>query len=99
MRYNLLDFNRKGRQFIAALLFGYALINWRGFAKMLLFHCHATAAAAHKLHFRQLVLANMGVIRLGSTAETAFGFVAARIAQMTGLAGHRATTFTCIRHY
>ena len=47
---------------------------------MLLFHRHTSTAAAHKLHGRQFVLAKVGMIRLRLAAETAFGFIAARIA-------------------
>jgi hypothetical protein len=54
--------------------------NWRRFAEMLFFHSHASAAAANIFHCRQFVFTNMGVIRTGSAAEAAFGFIAARIA-------------------
>jgi hypothetical protein len=47
---------------------------------MLRFHSHSTAAAAHILHCRQFIFANVGVIRLGRAAEAAFGFIAAGIA-------------------
>jgi len=65
---------------VAALLWLFDLSNWRWFAKMLLFHSHSSAAAANILHRRQFVFTNVGVIRFSSAAETAFGFIAARIA-------------------
>jgi hypothetical protein len=65
---------------VAARFGLFDLSNWCRLAKMLLFHGHTSAVAAHILHRRQFVLTDMGVVRLWSTAETAFGFIAARIA-------------------
>jgi hypothetical protein len=47
---------------------------------MLLLHCDATTAAAHKLHRCQFIFTEVGMIRLSCAAETAFGFIAAWIA-------------------
>lgn len=41
----------------------------------------------------------MGVIRLGGTTETAFGFIATRIAKMPGRIGDRSAIFTRIGHF
>ncbi|MCK4984408.1 MAG: hypothetical protein KAS40_02760 [Desulfobacterales bacterium] len=65
---------------MAALLYRYDLGNRRRFTKVLLFHSYAPTAAAYKLHRRQFVLTNVSMIRLSRAAETAFGFIAARIA-------------------
>jgi hypothetical protein len=66
---------------------------------MFLLHCHASAAVADKLHRCQFVFALMGVIRFGGSTETAFLFITARIAQVTGFVGNRSATFTRIRHH
>jgi hypothetical protein len=89
---------KKGRHLTAALIILQGSRNWGRFAKMFLLHCHAPAATANKLHRCQFVLALVGVIRFRSPAETAFGFIAARITQVTGFVGDRSATFTCIGH-
>ena len=51
---------------------------------MFLLHGHASAAAADKLHGSQFILAQVGVVRIRGTAETAFGSITAWIAQVSG---------------
>jgi hypothetical protein len=89
---------KKGRHLAAALIIFLGLSNWGRLTKMFLLHCHASAATANKLHGCQFVLALMGVIRFCGSAETAFGFITARITQVTGFVGDRSATFTCIGH-
>jgi hypothetical protein len=96
-----LDLNfsiKKGRHSAAALIILLGLTNWGRLTKMFLLHCHASAATANKLHGCQFVLALVGVIRFRSPAETAFGFITARITQVPGFVGDRSATFTCIGH-
>jgi hypothetical protein len=89
---------KKGRHSPAALIFSRGLSNWGRFTKMFLLHCHASAATANKLHRCQFVFAQVGVIRFRSPAETAFGFITARITQVAGFVGDRSAIFTCIGH-
>jgi hypothetical protein len=89
---------KKGRHLAAALIMLPGLSNRGRFTKMFLLHCHAPAATANKLHGCQFILALMGVIRFRSPAETAFGFITARITQVPRFVGDRSATFTCIGH-
>jgi hypothetical protein len=66
---------------------------------MLLFHGYAPATAAHKLHRRQFIFTEVRMIRLSRPAEAAFGFIAARIAQVARFVGYCPTVFTCISHF
>jgi hypothetical protein len=59
------------------------LLDWGWAAKMSLFHCHATASIAYIFHFRQLVFADVLDVNFRCTAETAFFFIPAGIAQMS----------------
>jgi hypothetical protein len=90
---------KKGRQMTAARIILRCSGNGRRLAKIFLLHRYAPAATANIFHRSQLVFAQMGVIRLRSPAEAAFGFIAARIAQVTGFVGDRSAIFTCIGHW
>jgi len=98
MRQKMLFFNKKGRQAITAPLLRYDLSNRGRLAKVFLLHCHTAAVATDILHCSQFVFAQMGVIGFGSSAEATFGFIAARITQVTGFVGDRSTIFACIGH-
>jgi hypothetical protein len=89
---------KKRAALAAALIILPVLSNWGRFTKMFLLHCNTSAATANKLHRCQFVFALMGVIRFRSAAKTAFGFITARVTQVTGFVGDRSTTFTCIGH-
>jgi hypothetical protein len=65
---------------------------------MVLFHGHSATATTDKFHRRQFILANMGLINTRSTAEAAFFFITAGIAQMPRRIGNRAAVFACICH-
>jgi hypothetical protein len=65
---------------------------------MALFYSHPATAIANKFHRGQFILAYMGLINTRGTAEAAFFGIAARIAQMPRLFGHRTAAFTCICH-
>jgi hypothetical protein len=61
-------------------------------------HGDASASIADKFHRRQFVFAYMGGFRGGFTAEAAFCFVAAGIAQVSRIFGYCTTVFTCMSH-
>jgi hypothetical protein len=65
---------------------------------MVLFHGHPATATTNKFHRGQFILTYMGLINTRGTAEAAFFFITARIAQMPRLFGYRTAAFTCIRH-
>jgi hypothetical protein len=65
---------------------------------MFFFHRHASACAANELHGSQFVFAHVFGIRFGRPAETAFGFIPAGVAQVSGFIGNRATILTGIGH-
>jgi hypothetical protein len=89
---------KKGRPVTAALWMFRCLGDGCRFTKMFLLHCHTSAAATDKFHSCQFVSALMGVIRFGSTTETAFGLIAARVAKMPGRIGDRTAVLACISH-
>jgi len=60
---------------------------------MILFHGHPAAATANKFHRCQFILAYMGLINTRGTAEAAFFFITAGIAQMSRFIGNRAAVF------
>jgi hypothetical protein len=91
-------FNKKRAALAAALIIFLGLSNRGRFTQMFPLHCHASAATANKLHGCQFVFALVGVIRFRCSAETAFGFIAARITQVSGCVGDRSAIFTCIGH-
>jgi hypothetical protein len=70
----------------------------RRLAQMFFFHRHTAACAANKFHGSQLVLAHVLGIRFGSSAESAFGFIATGVAQVSGFVGNRAAIPTGIGH-
>jgi hypothetical protein len=99
MLYLSLYFNKKGRHSAAALMILWVLCNWGRLTKMFLLHCHASAATANKLHRCQFVFTQVRVIRFRFAAETAFGFITARVTQVAGFVGDRSAIFTCIGHH
>jgi hypothetical protein len=77
---------------------GFTLFDGDRIAQMGFFHGHPAAAAAGKLHYRQLVFADVLGVYVRSAAETAFFGVSARIAQVPRGFCHGAAAFTCIGH-
>jgi hypothetical protein len=65
---------------------------------MTLLHGNTAASVADKFHGCQLVFANMLRVDLRGAAEAAFFLIVARITEVTGCLGHRATIFTGIGH-
>jgi hypothetical protein len=65
---------------------------------MSFFHGDPAASVAHKFHGRQLIFAYVGGLCFRRSAEAAFCFIAAGIAQMTRRISHRTAGFTCICH-
>jgi hypothetical protein len=90
--------NKKGGRQPAADRESAALSDRRRLAQMFFFHRHAAACVANEFHGSQLVLAHMFGIGLGSSAETAFGFISTWVAQVSGFVGNRATIFAGIGH-
>jgi len=83
LRYEwiVLDQKKSGRNLPLITPYGRELSTDRSrFTQMAFLHGHPAAAAAHKLHCRQLVLAHMGCIRMRCTAKAAIGGIAARAA-------------------
>ena len=74
------------------------LSDGRRFAQMLAFHGHAAAAITHKFHGGQLALAHMGLVYFRSSAERAFLTIAAGVAEVAGIFGHRTAFFAGISH-
>jgi hypothetical protein len=65
---------------------------------MALLHGHPPAAAAYEFHSRQFIRAHMFGISFRCTTKTAFAGIAARVAQMSGIAGDGTAIFTCVGH-
>ena len=65
---------------------------------MVCLHGYPATAVADVLHGSELIFAYMLRIDLRSAAETAFLGIATRVAEVTGLIGHRPTGFTRIGH-
>jgi hypothetical protein len=65
---------------------------------MFTLHCNATAAVTDKLHGRQLAFAHVGVVDVRGPTEGAFLAIAAGVAQVARIFGHRAASFTGMGH-
>jgi hypothetical protein len=74
------------------------LANGGRFAEMLTFHCDTTAAVTNKFHGRQFAAAHVGLVNFRGSAERAFLAIAAGVAQMARIFGHRAASFTGMGH-
>jgi hypothetical protein len=65
---------------------------------MTILHGNPSAAFADIFHGCQLVLAHVAVVHLRCSTKAAFGFVTARIAEMSRFIGNRTTVFACVCH-
>ena len=70
----------------------------RRLAKMLAFHGNAATAIADVLHGGQLALAHVSMVDFRCSTEGAILVIAAGIAEVSGVFGHRTTLFTGIGH-
>jgi hypothetical protein len=74
------------------------LSNGGRFAEVFTFHCDTTAAVTDKLHGRQFAFAHVGVVDVRCATERAFLAIAAGVAQVARIIGHRAASFTGMGH-
>jgi hypothetical protein len=65
---------------------------------MFAFHCDTTATVTDKLHGRQLAFAHVSLVDVRRATERAFLAIAAGVAQVARIFGHRTASFTGMGH-